>query len=184
MRVTFFLVVVLILACFLPQGVSAQRRHSYGKNTVSHRGSKVKKTSIVRKARKRASTPSVTNPLLGVLIKQDVATVVPRCTEDSTNLVINIYSKELFFEPMKLEDGKILAFHQDVTKISEGSSMGSNMISKDSRWSPSFSNPKDLELAQKFEQEFSPTRMEFYPKLARPYSVRSCWLNRSGIRRM
>ncbi len=183
MRYLTYLIVVLLGIVLLPLEASGQKRSSKStrstvkasvkKPSSAKASSKTKrrtnrslskKTAYVKKAKPKM--PTVSNPLVKVMLNPNTATIVPYCTEDSTNVVINIYFKAPFVQSMKYENGKFYAFRTDITMppIQSG---GVFSQKDDPRWVENFLEPKDLQLMQTFQKELNPEEMQFYPMMAK-----------------
>lgn len=157
MKYLSFLAAILLAIVILPPDTWGQKRN--GKKKLTRPA--IKKTAAVRKARPRI--PAVKNPLVGVMLNPSTATVVPQCAQGSENMVINIYFRDLFIQPMKYENEKFLAFRKDVAlpPIVAGQTLATT---NDPRWGFNFLESRDLQLIQSLHKELRPSEMQFYPK--------------------
>lgn len=171
MRYIFFLVAIVLTVAFLPLDAEAQKRSvkPKAKKPISSKRAAAKRSSkpIVRKtgtSKKAVPMPRSANPLVSAFLKPGTATIVPQCIEGN-RVVWTIYFVQLFEQSMRLSEGSLEAFRDDVVlqPVVAGSVLAGP--AKDPRWGKNFRNEKDLRLAQTLQNEFKPTQMEFYPKL-------------------
>ncbi len=171
------LILTMVLAAlFLPQDLSAQKRSKKTTGRVNSNSTKKKNTktspasasnSKRRQLNKPKTIQSIKNPLVRSWLKPGTATIVISCTQESINLVVTIYTMDLFTQSMKYEDGQLLAFRPDTANISVAS-ISSGVLQqsdKDERWTTNFANQRDLQLAQVFVKLVKPLEMQFYPKI-------------------
>lgn len=148
MKISFVLIVVIVVGLFLPQDVFAQKRPNKNAkrsaSTSKKNSNRVKKTGNVKK-RVVAKQPN-TAPLVGTKLAEVI--VVPRCNEGNDHFSVQVLDYQVLTQFIIYKDGKLQV------KKSDGTFSTSQA---------DFLNQLDYILATKLVSVLQPFEMELYP---------------------